>query len=90
MTQNPTTTTRTEHTTHYTHSDEPVSRYGWMSAVCGARVNEHFGTDVDLQNPSCERCRAWLNERNHFDDPPAKYSREWLRERLGVSGDRDE
>ena len=50
-------------TTHYTRGDEPVSRYGWTTAVCGARVNEYHG-EVDDQHPTCERCRAWLADRN--------------------------
>ncbi len=49
--------------THFTHPDEPVSRNGATTAVCGARVNEHFG-EVDLQAPTCAKCRAWLAERN--------------------------
>lgn len=49
--------------THYTRGDEPVSRAGWTTAVCGERVNEHFG-DIDLEAPTCWRCRQWLAERN--------------------------
>jgi hypothetical protein len=40
-----------------------VSRSGWTTAVCGDRVNEHFG-DIDLEAPTCWRCRQWLAERN--------------------------
>jgi hypothetical protein len=49
--------------THYTRGDEPVSRAGWTTAVCGERVNEHWG-DVDHEAPTCYKCRAWLTERN--------------------------
>ena len=55
---------RRQDVTHYTRADEPVSRNGTTTAVCGARVNEHFG-EVDLQAPTCPWCQAWLNERNH-------------------------
>jgi len=49
--------------THYTRGDEPVSRAGWTTAVCGERVNEHWG-DTDNQAPTCPKCRLWLTERN--------------------------
>ena len=56
---------RREDCTHYTQAEEPVTRYGWTTAVCGFRVNEFFGTDIDLQAPTCPWCKAWLDERNH-------------------------
>jgi len=49
--------------THYTLADEPINRAGWVTAVCGERVNVHFG-DTDDQAPTCHKCRAWLTERN--------------------------
>ncbi len=54
---------RTDDATHYTLADEPVTRKGWTTAVCGARVNE-FNEEVDLQAPTCDKCQAWLAERN--------------------------
>jgi hypothetical protein len=50
-------------TTHWTHPDEPISRGGMTSAICGARVNIHWG-ETDDQNPTCPTCQAWLAERN--------------------------
>ena len=50
--------------THYTLAEEPVSRNGDTTAVCGYRVNEHRG-EVDDQAPTCPWCKAWLHERNH-------------------------
>jgi hypothetical protein len=49
--------------THYTHPDQPISRAGHTQAVCGARVNVHWGETDDF-HPTCERCKAWLAERN--------------------------
>lgn len=49
--------------THYVRHDEPVGRYGMTTAVCGRRVNSHHG-ETDDQDPTCERCRAWIVERN--------------------------
>jgi len=53
----------TDAATHWAHPEEPVSRYGQTTAICGARVNVHWG-DVDDQAPTCARCQAWLAERN--------------------------
>ena len=53
----------TESATHYTLADAPVSRAGHTTAVCGARVNEHWG-ETDNQAPTCEKCQQWLSERN--------------------------
>jgi hypothetical protein len=53
----------TDDTTHWVHPDQPVSRGGMTSAICGARVNIHWG-ETDDQAPTCARCQAWLAERN--------------------------
>ena len=50
--------------THYTRGDEPVSRNGTTTAVCGWRVNEHAG-EIEHLAPTCPWCKAWLHERNH-------------------------
>ncbi|HXU01589.1 MAG TPA: hypothetical protein VN903_11390 [Polyangia bacterium] len=54
---------RTDDATHYTLAEAPVTRHGWTTAVCGARVNE-FNEEVDLHAPTCAQCQAWLAERN--------------------------
>ena len=53
----------TDDATHWVHPEESVSRYGQTTAICGARVNVHWG-DVDDQAPTCAKCQAWLAERN--------------------------
>jgi len=49
--------------THYTLADALVSRTGMTMAVCGVRVNEHWG-ETDNQAPTCPKCQQWLEDRN--------------------------
>jgi hypothetical protein len=48
--------------THYVVGDEPVSRAGLVTSVCGFRANERDG-EVAVA-PTCPRCLKWLAELN--------------------------
>jgi len=70
--------------THWAHPDEPVSRYGWTTAICGVRVNVRHG-DTDEQSPTCERCQRWLTERNAPREMTLDEVAAYIRQRLDAT-----
>ena len=63
--------------THYTDADRIPDRRGNVRAVCGKLVNERQG-EVDVQAPTCQVCRQWLQQRDEEPIPS------WVTEKWGT------